>query len=76
MLLSQPFFWMAPAPEVRGSGADSGSNQIGSAPGNKRRLHVAVAPYANIFHFEFLKSEILMQVFLDHIYSCKLLLTL
>ena len=30
----QPLFWAAPAPEVRGPGADSGfgSDQIGSAP--------------------------------------------
>ena len=47
------FFLAAPAPEVGGPGADSGSDQIGSAP----------APYTNIFPFEFLKGEILMQVF-------------
>ena len=48
-----PLYWAAPAPEVRGPGADSGSDQIGSAP----------APYTNIYHFELLKSELLMQVF-------------
>ena len=58
-------FWAAPALEVRGPGADSGSDQIGSAPapGKKRRLQVAPAPYTNIFHFELLKSELLKQVF-------------
>ena len=32
-----PLFWAAPspAPEVQGPGADSGSDQIGSAPGKK-----------------------------------------
>ena len=37
-----PLFWAAPAPEVRGPGADSGSDRIGSAPapaqGKNRRL--------------------------------------
>ena len=66
-----PLFWAAPAPEVRGPGADSGSDQIGSAPapGKKRRLQVAptpaLAPCTNIFYFELLKSELL--IFLDHI---------
>ena len=64
----QPLFWAAPAPEVRGPGADSGfgSDQIGSAPapGKKRRIQAATAPYTNSFHFELLKSELLMQVFL------------
>ena len=27
-----PLFWAAPAPEVQGPGANSGSDQIGSAP--------------------------------------------
>ena len=27
-----PLYWADPAPEVRGPGADSGSDQIGSAP--------------------------------------------
>ena len=40
--------------------------QIGSEP----------AQYTNIFHFEFLKKELLMQVFMDHIYRYKLLGTL
>ena len=61
----RPLFWAAPAPEVRGPGADYGSDQIGSAPaqGKKRRLQAALAPYTNIFHFELLKSELLVQVF-------------
>ena len=33
------------------------------ASGKKRRLQAAPAPYTNSFHFELLKSEILMQVF-------------
>ena len=38
-----PLFWAALAPEVRGPGADSGSDQIGSAPapGKKKRLQAA-----------------------------------
>ena len=58
-------FWAAPVPEVQGPGADSGSDQIGSAPapGKKRRLQAALAPYTKSFHFELLKSELLMQVF-------------
>ena len=39
-------FLGGPAPEVQGPGADSGSDQIGSAP----------APYTKICHFEQLKS--------------------
>ena len=41
-----PLFWAAPAPEVRGPGADSGSEQIVSAPalgkkkGGSRRLRL------------------------------------
>ena len=52
-------FWAAPAPEVRGPGADSGSDQIGSAPGKKRKLQAALAPapcmhspYTKISYFE------------------------
>ena len=58
-----PLFWAAP--EVLGPGADSGFDQIWSAPapGKKRRLQAAPASYSNIFHFEFLKIELLMQVF-------------
>ena len=53
------------APEVRGPGADSGSEQFGSAPspGKKRRLQAAPAPCTNIFNFELLKSELVMQAF-------------
>ena len=40
-----PHVWAAPAPEVRGPGADSGSDLIGSSP----------APYAKMCHFELLK---------------------
>ena len=49
-----PPIWAAPA--VRGPGADSGSDQIGSAqaPGKKRRLQAASAPCTNNFHFELL----------------------
>ena len=56
----------------------SDSDQIGSAPapGKKRRLQAAPAPCTKIFHFELLKSELLMQVFFDHIYRFKLLLSL
>ena len=68
---------MAPAPEFRDPGADSGSDHIGSAPapGKKRRLQAAPTPYINIFYFELLKSEliILYTSFLDHIYRYKLL---
>ena len=45
-----PLFWAAPG--VRGPGADSGPDQIGSAP----------AQNTNSFHFELLKSESVMQV--------------
>ena len=70
-------FRAAPAPEVRGPGADSGFDQIGSAlaPGKKAVL----APYTNIFHFELLKSELLMHVFFGShtgmVYRYKLLLS-
>ena len=37
------------------------------------RLQAAPAPYTNIVHFDLLKSELIMQVFLDHIYRYKLL---
>ena len=57
-----PLFWAAP--EVQGPGADSGSNQIGSAlaPGKKRRLQAAPAPCTKIFYFELLINELVMQV--------------
>ena len=32
-----PLFWVAPAPEVRGPGADSGSDQLGLAPAPGRK---------------------------------------
>ena len=53
-----PLFWAAPAPGGQGPGADSGSDQLGSAPapGKKRRLQVAPAPYTKIFHFNLSKS--------------------
>ena len=54
-----PLFW--PAPEVRGPGVDSGCGQIGSAPAPCKKA--APAPYTNSFHFELLKSELLMKVF-------------
>ena len=84
-IVSLDRYWFAPSvtgtlrmssldPDVRGPGADSGSDQIGSAPapGKKRRLRLHSL---KIFHFELLKSELLMQVFLDHIYRYKLLLS-
>ena len=51
---------------VRGPGADSGFDQLGSAqaPGKKRRLQAAPAPFTKIFYFKLLKSLSLMQVFL------------
>ena len=62
-----PLFWAAPAPAPgrQGPGADSGSDLLGSAPapGKKRRLQAAPAPYTKIFHFELLKSELLIQVY-------------
>ena len=60
-----PLFWAAPAPEILGPGADSGSDLIGSAPvtGKKRRFQAAPAPYTYIFHFELLKRALLIQVF-------------
>ena len=60
-----PLFWAAPAPGCQGPGADSGSDLLGSAPapGKKRRLQAAPAPYTKIFHFELLKSELLIQVY-------------
>ena len=65
-----PLFWAAP--EVRGLGADSGSDQIGSAPargkkdGSRRlRLHTL-----NFCHFELFNNTIF-----DHIYFYKLLLS-
>ena len=61
-VVEPPLFLAAPAPDVRGPGADSGSDQIGSAPAPGKKK-AAPAPYTNIFHFEFLKSELLMQVF-------------
>ena len=59
-----PHFWAAPAPEVRGPGANSGSDQIGSAPatGKKRRFQTAPAPCTKISHFELIRSELVMQV--------------
>ena len=46
VLQSHHFFWAAPAPEVQGPGAHSGSNQIGLAPApvKRRRLQAALAP--------------------------------
>ena len=60
-----PLFWASPTPEVQGPGTDFGSDQIGSAPapGKKRWLQAAPAHYTNIFHFERLKIELLIQVF-------------
>ena len=70
-----PLFWTAPAtaPGRQGPGADSGSgfDLLGSAtapapaPGKKRRLQAAPAPapYSKIFHFELLKSKLLLQVY-------------
>ena len=62
-----PLFWAAPAPAPggQGPGADSGSDLLGSAlaPGKKRRLKAAPAPYTKIFNFELLKSELLIQVY-------------
>ena len=52
-----PLFWAAPAPEVRGPGADSGSDQLGSAPDpapvpcKNRWLQAAPAPYTKISNF-------------------------
>ena len=43
-------FGAAPALEVRGPGADSGSDQSGSSPAPGKKA--APAPYTNIFHFE------------------------
>ena len=42
-----PLFWVAPAPAPDGQGpeADSGSDLHGLAPGKKRRLQAAPAPY-------------------------------
>ena len=59
-----PLFWAAPALEVLDPGANSGSNQIGSAPapGKKRRLQSAPAPCTKIFYFELLINELVMQV--------------
>ena len=64
-------FRVAPAPEVRGPGARGeptpAPTKLGCLRlwGKKRPLQAAAAPapYANIFHFELLKSELLMQVF-------------
>ena len=61
-----PFFWAVPAPaaEAQGPGADSGSDQIGSAltsapvpekkggSRKKGRLQAAPAPDTKICHFE------------------------
>ena len=54
-----PLFWAAPAPEVRGPEADSGSDQIGSAPAPGKKGGSGT----NIFSFEFWQSELLKQVF-------------
>ena len=53
-----PLFWAAPAPDGRGPRADSGSDLLGlaPAPGKKRRLQAAPAPYTKIFHFKLSKS--------------------
>ena len=56
-----PHFWAPPAPEVRGPRADSGSDQIGSAPGKKKAAPGGSG--TNFFHFELLKNELFMQVF-------------
>ena len=58
----QPLFWAAPAPapDDSGPGADSGSGSdllwSAPAPGKKRRLQAAQAPYTKIFHFQLSKS--------------------
>ena len=46
-----PLFWVAPAPEVRGPGADSGSDQTGSAPAPKKKASPAL--YTNTFWITF-----------------------
>ena len=55
-----PLFWAvpAPAPGGQGPGADSGSDILGSAPapGKKRRLQAAQAPYTKTFQFKLQKS--------------------
>ena len=48
-----PLFWVASAPDVRDSGADSGSDEIGSAPAPGKKM-AAPAPYTKICHFELL----------------------
>ena len=57
-----PHFWAALAPGRQGPGADSGSDLLGSAPapGKKRRLRLHTLKF---FHFELLKSELLIQVY-------------
>ena len=51
-VVEAPLFWAAraKAPEVRGPGADSGSDQIGSAPGNKKAAPT-MALSTTIYHF-------------------------
>ena len=55
-----PLFWTAPAlaPDGQGPGADSGLLGLAPAPapGKKRQLQVALAPYTKIFHFKLSKS--------------------
>ena len=56
-----PLFWEAPAPEVRGPGADFGSEQIGSAPapgkkGGSMRLRLYTLTF---FSFGALKKRII-----------------
>ena len=55
-----PLFWTAPAlaPDGQGPGADSGLLWLAPAPapGKKRQLQVALAPYTKIFHFKLSKS--------------------
>ena len=53
-----PLFWAAPAPDGQGPEADSSSDLLGSAlaPGKKRRLQVASAPYTKSFSFKLSKS--------------------
>ena len=50
-----PLFWAASAPEVRGPGANYGSDQIGSAPAPGKKK-AALAPYTKIGNFERIKS--------------------
>ena len=68
-----PLFWAALDLEVWGPGADSGSDQIGSAPGKKRRSMRLWLHALKFFILSSYKVNYWYKSFLDRIYRYKLL---